>query len=304
MSVRIYQLSKQLGIENKQLIALLQERGLKVDSPSNTIPNIYADALTEEFGKKEPVAPAEAVAAPAPVEKIHTPDAKHFVKSVVEVDAERVAKAQPAAAAPKPAEPAPAVVVAEKAPAATPVSTVAGAAPKLPLRMPQKPVAARPMMAPSVPSKVSDIEPEFTIRADVAEPAAAKPASLLAGAAPIPARPAMAPKLPSSAPVVADAPEGGRVVVCKPPIVVRDFATLLDLKPFRLISELMELGIFASMNQVIEEDVAVRLASRHGIKLEVRHRGESQAPIPNKVVKGAAKPAEKIEKLESRPPVV
>ena len=46
--------------------------------------------------------------------------------------------------------------------------------------------------------------------------------------------------------------------------VVRDFALQLELKPFKLISELMELGIFASMNQTIEESVALELAKRHG----------------------------------------
>ena len=54
----------------------------------------------------------------------------------------------------------------------------------------------------------------------------------------------------------------------KPPIVVRDFALELGLKPFKLISELMEMGIFASMNQTIEESTAKLLASRHGFELK------------------------------------
>ena len=48
-----------------------------------------------------------------------------------------------------------------------------------------------------------------------------------------------------------------KTVHLKPPIVARDFATALGLKPFKLISELMEMGIFASMNQNIEEAVAI-----------------------------------------------
>ena len=52
----------------------------------------------------------------------------------------------------------------------------------------------------------------------------------------------------------------GNLVIVKPPIVVRDFAVLLGLKPFQLISELMEMGIFASMNQTIEEDVARKIS--------------------------------------------
>ena len=56
--------------------------------------------------------------------------------------------------------------------------------------------------------------------------------------------------------IVAEAGKLKKIHV-KPPIVVRDFAGEIGLKPFKLISELMEMGIFASMNQTIEESVAV-----------------------------------------------
>ena len=87
----------------------------------------------------------------------------------------------------------------------------------------------------------------------------------------------------------------------KPPIVVRDFAVLLGLKPFQLISELMEMGIFASMNQTIEEDVARKIANIKGFELEIKHRGEK-----------ADQPKAKKEKIDEddesllqlRPPVV
>ena len=42
--------------------------------------------------------------------------------------------------------------------------------------------------------------------------------------------------------------------------MVRDFASFIGLKPFQLISELMEMGIFASMNQTIDEEVARKIA--------------------------------------------
>ena len=83
--------------------------------------------------------------------------------------------------------------------------------------------------------------------------------------------------------------------------MVRDFAGEIGLKPFKLISELMEMGIFASMNQTIEESTAQTLASRHGFVLEIHHRGEDQQP--------AKKVVEKIDDddpkfLKPRPPVV
>lgn len=90
-------------------------------------------------------------------------------------------------------------------------------------------------------------------------------------------------------------------VQVKSPIVVRDFAGVIGRKPFQIISELMELGIFASMNSIIEEDVATTIARGKGLELVVRHRGEG---APQK--KDEAKPtaADESALLEARPPVV
>ena len=94
----------------------------------------------------------------------------------------------------------------------------------------------------------------------------------------------------------------GNLIIVKPPIVVRDFAGLIGLKPFQLISELMEMGIFASMNQTIDEEVARKLATVKGFDLEIRHRGEKAEP---KAQKKKEKVDENDEKfLEPRPPVV
>lgn len=86
--------------------------------------------------------------------------------------------------------------------------------------------------------------------------------------------------------------------------MVRDFAGDIGLKPFKLISELMEMGIFASMNQTIEENIAIQLANRHGFALEVHHRGE-QSEQGGKVKPKIEKPDDDNPKfLQPRPPVV
>lgn len=114
----------------------------------------------------------------------------------------------------------------------------------------------------------------------------------------------MPPAIPggeAAVPVISGGPAGEeKPITVKPPIVVRDFAVQLGMKPFRLISELMEMGIFASMNQAIEEEVAARVAKAHGFKLEIYHRGE--APPPQK--KKEKPKVEETEHLEPRPPVV
>jgi translation initiation factor IF-2 len=103
--------------------------------------------------------------------------------------------------------------------------------------------------------------------------------------------------------------EGGvKIIHLKPPIIVRDFAVALGLKPFKLISELMEMNIFASMNQSIDEAVANKLAEKHGFLLDIKHRGEAQPPAAAPE-KGKVSDEEKIRQddlknLVPRPPVV
>jgi len=100
-----------------------------------------------------------------------------------------------------------------------------------------------------------------------------------------------------------------KVIHLKPPIIVRDFATALGMKPFKLISELMEMGIFASMNQAIDEPVAIKVGEKHGFLLEIKHRGEAQQQT-QQTAKEKAKDKEKaaaeaeVQNLAPRPPVV
>ncbi|MCD8483058.1 MAG: translation initiation factor IF-2 [Verrucomicrobia bacterium] len=91
-----------------------------------------------------------------------------------------------------------------------------------------------------------------------------------------------------------------RKLQVKPPIVVRDFAVQMGKKPFQLISDLMEMSIFASMNYVIDEQVAIKLARNNGFELDIKHRGESQPQQPKKE---KAK-VDESQLLEPRPPVV
>ncbi|TVP78283.1 MAG: translation initiation factor IF-2 [Puniceicoccaceae bacterium] len=349
MSVRIHQLSKDIGMENKELLELLKTRGFEVKSASSTIDNISADALREEFAQEASPAPAAETEAPAPEEPA-TPAAPKlpegvFVKSAADIERERkeklaAAEAEKAAkAAPKsveaaePASPAPAPKASTPPPApkppAGPPKPPAGGPPKPPT-LPKSPTAASAVPQSStptgaaIPPKTSEA-PAAALAADTPEPAAPKaPAG-----PPKPPSPAGPPKPPSAvkpaSPVettegsehaasqsegsgdssteATEAPERKKIHA-KPPIVVRDFAGEIGLKPFKLISELMEMGIFASMNQTIEENVAIQLANRHGFELEVHHRGE-QAEQGGQGKPKVEKPDDDDPKfLEPRPPVV
>ena len=268
MSVRIHQLSKDLGMENKELIGLLKSRGYEVKSASSTVDNISAEALREEFAAQasQPAEPEpEAPVAPKLPEGA-------FVKSAADIDREHQKKAvaeeaEKAAKAPKQVSP------------ATPSSSAIS--PKAPNPIPTvpTPTAAQTPVGP----------PKPLAAAQAVDEELAPAAESIEGVGP-----------------EASVAEAGKLkkIHVKPPIVVRDFAGEIGLKPFKLISELMEMGIFASMNQTIEESVAVQVAGRHGCELEIHHRGEQNEKG------GSSKP--KVEKpddddpkfLKPRPPVV
>ena len=274
MSVRIHALAKETGMESKEILRILTERGYEVKSASSTIDNISAESFVEEFSKgaeeevqepvdSEPDEAEEAKEEPPEAEPSSGPPLGAIVKSKQQVEEERRQKEIDETDSEPETE-------AEETTDATPQE--AGQPPSPPSNAPPAPPSTSP---PAPPPSTSP-----------------------------PAPPADAPSDADAAEADdGDAPAEGKILV-KPPIVVRDFAVAIGLKPFQLISELMERGIFASMNQSIDEDVAVQLADSHGLELEIRHRGE---PAPDEVV------AKEVEKepdeddeslLEPRPPVV
>jgi len=99
-------------------------------------------------------------------------------------------------------------------------------------------------------------------------------------------------------------PEDAQVITIKPPIVVRELAEQLKRKPFQLIADLMTLGVFANVNQAIEEDVAARICANYGFRFEVekRERGGSGVHAPVKAVELDIE--DKLEDLKPRAPVV
>ncbi|MGA1529889.1 MAG: translation initiation factor IF-2 [Kiritimatiellia bacterium] len=99
-------------------------------------------------------------------------------------------------------------------------------------------------------------------------------------------------------------PGGPKVLTIKPPIVVRDLAEMLDMKPNMLIASLMGMNIFASINQKIELKVIQALADKHGFKVELEKKAPKAPPPPPKKEIVPEKIVDKVADLELRPPVV
>ncbi len=118
---------------------------------------------------------------------------------------------------------------------------------------------------------------------------------------------AAAPEVSSDAPVSAS-PET-RVITVKPgtPIIVREFAEQMGVKPNLLITELMKMNIFASINQKIEMKVAQQLATKWDWKIELEKKVEVKPPPPPKLDKPKKPAAEDVnapKNIVTRPPVV
>jgi translation initiation factor IF-2 len=165
-----------------------------------------------------------------------------------------------------------------------------------------------------VKSKRAVLPPISRIRASLETP----PAPLKSAP---PARPASSESPTPEAPTVADAKTAAdatelppaeeetaaqKVILIKPPIVVKQLATELGLKPHQLIAELMSYNIFANINQTIEPDIASKIAETHGFVLEKerREKGAGVHKIEQVVVAPPPPVIEKKEELKPRAPII
>ncbi len=238
---------------------------------------------------------------------------------------------KPAAATPAPAAP---VIPPKPAPVAPKESVsliddsqpVAPAKPKVMRALPtigKKPAPAAPV-APVAPVKpvvqaapapvvVDLISNRATARSPrTSAPETSTPASALVPAVPAtpvdsPATPATS-MLPVGADGAGDAPtDGEKVLHIKPPIVVKELAMHLGLRPFQLNRDLIAMDIFASPTQVLEHDVVLALCKKHGFILEVerRERGGGVHKV-EAVVKAPVAPVivNPEEELKPRGPII
>jgi translation initiation factor IF-2 len=274
MSVRIHAIAKEIKKTSKELLEILAERGYELKSASSTIDNITAESLIEEFksdahgssDSEDTVSEASGSEKSTPEHQTDPKPSKiPLVKS--KDDIEREKREQEAAE------------LAERE------SQNPETKPNQEEKEEKEAEPPKQTMAPPPPSSKASAPPP-------------PPSNAGKPQVPAPPSPIGSDKIDTAE---QDGVVEGNLVIVKPPIVVRDFAVLLGLKPFQLISELMEMGIFASMNQTIEEDVARKISKVKGFDLEIKHRGEK-----------ADKPKVKEEKIDEddesllqlRPPVV
>ena len=97
-----------------------------------------------------------------------------------------------------------------------------------------------------------------------------------------------------------------KVIHIKPPIIVKDLAAQLGLKSFQIIHDLMELNIFANINQTVDADAATAVCKKHGFTFEKdkREKGAGVHKVEVPVAPPKAPEVPKEEELKSRAPIV
>ena len=329
MPVRIYDIAKRLGIESKQVLAIAKELGIKeAKVPSSSLDKITAEFLEEKLGPIKPAVPAPVVEAPAPVVLITAPEPEPPPAPAPETEPQAVGAAAPAPAEPPAAPIAHVELGVEAAPepvaAATPAAPLAPVVPPPPSE-PPKPIVGQLIgrvdlskFAARRPEPARDDRRAPTGLTQVARPADSRgfqgnrPGDNRGGyqgARPGYGQqqrgPATPPPPPKPVDPRASLPSSAQIIMMKPPIVVRDLAEQMRRKPFQLIADLMQMGIFANVNQAVDEPVAIKLCAKHGFKFEVEKRAKGEGHVHAAPKKVEADPIDdKPEDLKTRPPVV
>ena len=315
MPVRIYDIAKKLGIQSKDVLAKAKDLGIaEARVASSSLDKITAEYLEEKLGGK----PIEAAIIAAPVS--HEP--------VVLVTPQESPPAEAATAAPsaEPTTPGCAEAAAQTAPGLTAIveSPIEARAEASPAGTPEAKAAtitepeppSEPVdTGPKIGDKVGFIQlptrPRTEDRGDLRRDRGRDRGRDARGKAPATRStgPASAPSRAEPAKPVVSAPKfvpltTGEVITMKAPIVVRDLAEQLKRKPFQLIADLMEAGVFANVNQAIEEPVAQKLCAKYGFRFELEKRDRGGGVVHAPVKKIELDVDDKLEDLKPRPPVV
>src|SRR6266480_4212609 len=142
---------------------------------------------------------------------------------------------------------------------------------------------------------ISRLRTPGPLPAPVAPPPAPKPEAPVAPAEPTAAAPAAEPEAEQ------------KIIHIKPPIIVKELATHLGLKPYQLIKELMtDFNIFVNINQTVEPDIATQICQKHGFvfEMERREKGGGVHKVEQVVVAPPPPVIEKEEELKVRGPII
>ncbi len=181
---------------------------------------------------------------------------------------------------------------------------VAEAAPEVPAA----PIEAKPAM-----ETVDLLEPQKKVkRAETHRKTMIRPFLQPLGTPVLPPAPvALQAPAEAAAEPVSEEPESSsapakKILHLKPPIIVRELAEQLGLKPFQIIKDLMSLQIFANINQTLEPDIASKVCDLHGFFFERERKDTSKGhhKVETKVEAPKEPEKPKADELSARAPII
>ena len=330
--MRIYEIAREAGVTSVEVLKAAEAAGMEATSAISSVDADEAAALKAAVSKD---AGGGRLAKRAEKRNIAAElNAKFFAEQRAKLEkhlaiAKAAAEGRPmpvASAEPAPAKPAPAAPSAKEAPAAPAKPTIRmapGVKPK-----PVAPVSAAKtgLTAASGFRPLQHATPTHAISISVAAPAKPKPPKSpkvddyedergRKGKKGRDAQKAFEKQrggVPRVAQVVPQ--QGSRISVdeaskeisIRGAVIVKDLAAKLNIKPNRLIADLMGLKILASINQRVEPDVATKVAEKYGFKVTIEHARDKAAakPVLKAIDADDLIPEDPPETLKLRAPVV
>jgi translation initiation factor IF-2 len=261
--MRVHELATELNIPSKELLARLHDLGVEAKSVLSALDPVAAELIRESVRKNaEPKKPEVKKDEPL-LDDDEALEALVIDKRwIKEAQKEPIRRA--AVAAREDVK-----IIKEKPKAHKPAAVVPPVAAKTPPVVPPAAPKAAPVAPPAAP---------------VAPPVAAK-------AAPV-----------APPPPVAEVDLSNKIIHLRGPVVVRELAELLGVRPNQLVAELMRMNILASIAQRVDIVVAKSIAEKHGFTVEHDKKPEAikQIPKKDKEVELEDKP----DDLRTRPPIV
>jgi translation initiation factor IF-2 len=332
MPVRIYEISKKLGLGNKEVLA----KAKALDIAHAKVASSSLDKITAEYLEQQLIAdhPELAAAAAAPEPEPPPPTTEPII--IVSAPTEpTVATPKPEAGEPPPA-PTPPATESAPAPEIQPTPDVLGIPTEFPapvVEVVQTPVEPPPppspepeievatpsedlaaTKAPRIGEKVGFINLPTAVarqrpweRRKEATPPTPRPEDRTGRATPAVkkiAKTAAAARPETKREPEFKPPTTGEIIRLKPPVVIRELAEQLHQKPFSVIAALMELGIFATVNQAIDEVAAQKVCAKFGFRFELEKRDRTAKPVLQRRKEVELDFEDKTEDLKLRPPVV
>ena len=325
--MRIYELAKEAGVTSADVLKAAEAAGVDATSAISSIDGAEAGRLREALAGVDAAAvqakrqaKAEKAAAMRKDARAGEQEALERHLSIAKKAAEG-AKVSTLAAAPAPVapKPAPTAQKPDETPAAKPAIRMAPGHKAKPL--------------PSISAAKTGLTAAGFKPLQHARPSAAITISVAAAPKPKPPKPvdyeddergtrkgkkgregqkSFDKKVPRIAPQVPQ--QGSRISVneeakeisIRGAVIVKDLAAKLNIKPNRLIADLMGLKILASINQRVEPDIATKVAEKYGFKVTVEHARDKSAakPVLKAIDADDLIPEDAPETLKPRAPVV